>query len=147
MPNAINFSQSVRVAMPNSIDFEKNLPHWLRVKLAIHRLRCGKRNGINYVVRVWVSSLLNMSKPLQDHLHYSASLAIYHFANLSRLLHSLFPQSTKAVSTLMRFPKYGFFFVFDNASIDSRLHYSFDVFSVVHTKTLENDRVAGCGVN
>jgi len=98
--------------MPNAIDFEKNLPHWLRVKLAIHRLRCGKRNGINYVDRVWVSSFLNMSKPLQHNLQYSASLAICHFANLSPLLHSLFRQSTKAVSTLMRFQKYaGLFFL------------------------------------
>ena len=132
--------------MPNSIDFEKNLPHWLRVKLAIHRLRCGKRNGINYVVRVWVSSFLNMSKPLQHNFHFSASLAICHFANLSRLLHSLFRQSTKGVSTRMRFPKDGFFF-FDNASIDTRLHYIFDAFSTVHTKTFENDRIARCDVN
>ena len=109
MPNAINFSQSLGVAMPNAIDFEKNLPHWLRVKLAIHRLRCGKRNGINYVVSVLVISFLNMSKPLQDHLPYSASLAICHFANLSRLLHSLFRQSTRAVSTLLRFQSMGIF--------------------------------------
>ena len=106
MPNANNFSQSLGVATPNAIDFEKNLLHWLRVKLAIHRLRCGKRNGIDYVVRVWVSSFLNMLKPLQHNLHYSTSLAICHFANLSRLLHSLFRQSSKAVSTLMRFQKF-----------------------------------------
>ena len=98
------------------------------------------------MVMVWVSSFLNMSKPLQHNLHYSASLAICHFANLSRLLHSLFRQSTKAVSTLMRFPKY-VFFVFDNASIDSRLHYNFDAFSTVHTKTFENERIARFDVN
>ena len=101
------------------------------------------------MVRVRVSSFLNMSKPVQHNLHFSASLAICHFANLSRLSHSLFRQSTKAVSTLMRFQKYAglFFFVFDNASIDSRLHYSFDAFSAVHTKTFENDRIARCDVS
>ena len=56
MPNAINFSQSLGVATPNAIDFEKNLLHRLKVKLAIHRLRCGKRNGINYRVVTKISS-------------------------------------------------------------------------------------------
>ena len=32
--------------------------------------------------------------------------------------------------------------VIENASIDSRLHYPFDVFSTFHTKTFENDRMA-----
>ena len=31
--------------------------------------------------------------------------------------------------------------VIENASIDSRLHYRFDVFSTFHTKTFENDRM------
>ena len=40
------------------------------------------------------------------------------------------------------FSKVCFAVVIENASIDSRLHYRFDVFSTVHTKTFENDRMA-----
>ena len=32
-------------------------------------------------------------------------------------------------------------------SINSRPHYRFDAFSTVHTKTLENDRIARCDVS
>ena len=37
------------------------------------------------------------------------------------------------------FSKVCVFVVFENASIDSRLHYRFDAFSNIHTKTFEND--------
>ena len=33
-----------------------------------------------------------------------------------------------------------------NASIDSHPHYRFDAFSTVHTKKVENDRIASCDV-
>ena len=45
------------------------------------------------------------------------------------------------------FSKAYVFVIIENASIDSRPHYRFDQFSTVHTKTLENDRVAGCDVS
>ena len=89
---------------------------------------------VNYVVRVWVSSFLNMSKPLQHNLCYCASLAICHFANLSRRVH------TNAFSKVV-------LFFFDNASINSRPHYRFDAFSTVLTKMFENDRIARCDVS
>ena len=45
------------------------------------------------------------------------------------------------------FSKACVFVIIENASIDSRPHYRLDDFLTVHTKTLENDRVAGCDVS
>ena len=40
------------------------------------------------------------------------------------------------------FSKVCFFFVIENASIDSRPHYRSVAFSTVHVKTSENDRIS-----
>ena len=49
---------------------------------------------------------------------------------------------SEALSTLMRFRCHR-----TRASINSRSHYCFDVFSTVHTRTLEIDRIARCDVS